>query len=45
MLQHAILALVLPLGSAAVIALFLRRAGGLASVLSVAASAAVARWP
>ncbi len=42
MLQHAILALVLPLGSAAVIALFLRRAGGLASVLSVAASAAVA---
>ena len=33
MLQHAIFVLVLPLLTAAVIALFLRRAGGIASVL------------
>jgi NADH-quinone oxidoreductase subunit L len=42
MLQHAILALLLPLGSAAVIALFLRRAGGVASVVSTTAAAGVA---
>jgi NADH-quinone oxidoreductase subunit L len=42
MLQHAILALLLPLASAAVIGLFLRRAGGLASVISTLAAAGVA---
>jgi len=42
MLQHAILVLILPLGSAAVIALFLRRAGGLAAAISVLTSAAIA---
>jgi NADH-quinone oxidoreductase subunit L len=42
MLQHAILCLLLPLGSAAIIALFLRRAGGLASVVSTLTAAAIA---
>jgi NADH-quinone oxidoreductase subunit L len=42
MLQHAILVLLLPLGSAAVIALFLRRAGGVAAMLSTAVSLAIA---
>jgi NADH-quinone oxidoreductase subunit L len=42
MLQHAILVLVLPLFSAAVIALFLRRAGAVAAALSTATSAAIA---
>jgi NADH-quinone oxidoreductase subunit L len=42
MLQHALLALLLPLGSAAVIALFLRRQGVIASYLSTAVAGAVA---
>src|SRR5581483_4813016 len=42
MLTHAILALLLPLGSAAVIALFLRRQGTLAAAISVLAAAGVA---
>ncbi|HEY0944850.1 MAG TPA: proton-conducting transporter membrane subunit [Opitutaceae bacterium] len=42
MLQHAILALVLPLGSAAIIALFLRRAGKIAAALSTATAGAIA---
>ena len=42
MLQHAIFVLVLPLVSAAVIALFLRRAGGIAAVLSTLSAAAIA---
>ena len=42
MLQHAILLLLLPLGSAAVIALFLRRQGTIASWVSTATAAAIA---
>ncbi|MEO7415069.1 MAG: NADH-quinone oxidoreductase subunit L [Opitutaceae bacterium] len=42
MLQHAVLVLLLPLFSAAVIALFLRRAGGAAAALATATSAAIA---
>src|SRR6266542_2861773 len=42
MLQHAILVLLLPLASAAIIALFLRRAGGLAATVSVLAATAIA---
>ncbi len=42
MLQHAILVLLLPLASAAVIALFLRQRGALASYLSVATAGAIA---
>jgi NADH-quinone oxidoreductase subunit L len=42
MLQHAILVLLLPLASAAVIALFLRRAGGLAATVSVLTATAIA---
>jgi NADH-quinone oxidoreductase subunit L len=42
MLQHAILVLVLPLISATVIALFLRRAGGLAATISVVTASAIA---
>ena len=42
MLQHALLVLLLPLASAAVIALFLRRSGGIASILSTATAAAIA---
>ena len=42
MLQHAVLVLLLPLGSAAVIGLFLRRAGGLAAALSTLTAAAIA---
>src|SRR4051794_977696 len=42
MLQHAILVLILPLASAAVIALFLRRAGGVAATLGALVSAAIA---
>ncbi len=42
MLQHAILVLLLPLGSAAVIGLFLRRAGGIASIVSTLTAAAIA---
>jgi NADH-quinone oxidoreductase subunit L len=42
MLQHAILVLLLPLASAAVIALFLRRAGGAAAGLATAVAAAIA---
>ena len=42
MLQHAILVLTLPLASAAVIALFLRRQGNIAAALSVLVAAAVA---
>jgi NADH-quinone oxidoreductase subunit L len=42
MLQHAIFVLVLPLLTAAVIALFLRRAGGIASALSTLTAAAIA---
>ncbi|MSU46178.1 MAG: NADH-quinone oxidoreductase subunit L [Lacunisphaera sp.] len=42
MLQHAILVLILPLASAAVIALFLRKQGALASWISTAAAGAVA---
>ncbi len=41
-LQHAILLLVLPLVSAAVIAMFLRRRGGLAAALSVGTAGAIA---
>jgi len=41
-LQQALLVLLLPLGSAAVIALFLRRAGGMASALATATAAAIA---
>jgi NADH-quinone oxidoreductase subunit L len=40
--QHAILVLVLPLLSAAIIALFLRRAGGLAAGIASAVAAAIA---
>jgi NADH-quinone oxidoreductase subunit L len=42
MLQHAILCLLLPLGSAAIIALFLRRAGGMAAVISTLTAAGIA---
>ena len=42
MLQHAILILLLPLGSATVIALFLRRQGALASWISTAAAGLIA---
>jgi NADH-quinone oxidoreductase subunit L len=42
MLQHAILVLLLPLGSAAVIGLFLRRAGALAAAISTLTAAAIA---
>ncbi len=42
MLQHAILVLLLPLASAAIIALFLRRAGGAAAGLATAVAAAIA---
>ena len=42
MLQHAVLALLLPLASAAVIGLFLRRAGGLAAAISTLTAAAIA---
>ncbi|HVU24008.1 MAG TPA: NADH-quinone oxidoreductase subunit L [Opitutus sp.] len=42
MLQHAILVLLLPLASAALIALVLRRAGGLAATVSVSAATAIA---
>ena len=42
MLQHALLVLLLPLASAAAIALFLRRSGGVASILSTATAAAIA---
>ena len=42
MLQHAVLALTLPLISAAVIAVFLRRAGRVASVIATLTAAAVA---
>ena len=42
MLQHAIFILVLPLASAAVIVLFLRRAGGLAAAVSTATAAIIA---
>ena len=42
MLQHAILVLLLPLASAAVIGLFLRRAGGLAAAISTLTAAAIA---
>ena len=42
MLSHAILVLVLPLISAAVIALFLRRRGGIAAAVSVTVAGAVA---
>ena len=41
MLQHAILVLLLPLASAAVIALFLRRAGGVAAIISTLTAAAI----
>ncbi len=42
MLQHAILALILPLASAAIIALFFRRSGGVAAAISTATSVAIA---
>jgi len=42
MLQHAILVLLLPLASAAVIAFFLRKQGALASWISTATAAAIA---
>ncbi|MCX6955817.1 MAG: NADH-quinone oxidoreductase subunit L [Verrucomicrobia bacterium] len=42
MLQHAIFVLILPLVSAAVIALFLRRAGGLAATFSTLTAASIA---
>lgn len=42
MLQHAILVLLLPLASAAIIGLFLRRAGGVASAISTVTAAAIA---
>ncbi|MDP3072784.1 MAG: NADH-quinone oxidoreductase subunit L [Opitutaceae bacterium] len=41
MLQHAILVLGLPLASAAVIGLFLRRSGGVAAAISTATAAAI----
>ena len=40
--QHALLLLLIPLASAAIIALFLRRKGGLATLVSVIAAAAIA---
>jgi len=40
--QHALLVLALPLVSAAIIALFLRRAGGIASAISTLTAAAIA---
>jgi NADH-quinone oxidoreductase subunit L len=42
MLQHALLVLLLPLASAAVIGLFLRRAGGLAATISTLTAAGIA---
>ncbi|HEX2099806.1 MAG TPA: NADH-quinone oxidoreductase subunit L, partial [Candidatus Synoicihabitans sp.] len=42
MLQHALLALFLPLGSAALIALVLRRAGAVAAALATTVAAAIA---
>jgi NADH-quinone oxidoreductase subunit L len=42
MLQHAIFILLLPLVSAAIIALFLRRAGGIAAIVSTLAAATIA---
>jgi len=42
MLQHAILVLLLPLGSAAIIALFLRKQGAIASWLSTATAGMIA---
>ena len=42
MLQHALFVLVLPLVSAAVIALFLRRAGGIAALVSTFTAAVIA---
>jgi NADH-quinone oxidoreductase subunit L len=42
MLQHAVLVLALPLASAAVIALFLRRLGGVAAAVSVLTATAIA---
>ena len=42
MLQHAILLLLLPLGSAVLIALFLRKRGVVASYLSTATAGAIA---
>jgi NADH-quinone oxidoreductase subunit L len=42
MLQHAIFVLLLPLASAALIAAFLRRAGGLAAVISTLVAAGIA---
>src|SRR3954464_52604 len=40
--SHAILVLILPLVSAAIIGLFLRRAGGLASIISTITAALIA---
>ena len=40
--DHAVLVLILPLVSAAIIGLFLRRAGGLASIISTVTAAAIA---
>ena len=40
--QHAVLVLVLPLIAAAVIGLFLRRAGGIAAMVSTLTAAAIA---
>ena len=42
MLDHAILVLLLPLASAAIIALFLRRSGGVAAAVSVLAATGIA---
>ncbi len=42
MLQHTVLVLLLPLASAVVIALFLRRAGGVAAAVATLTSAAIA---
>jgi len=42
MLQHAVFVLILPLISAAVIALFLRRAGGIAAMVSTFTAAVIA---
>src|SRR5205807_1757416 len=42
MLQHAVLLLLLPLASAALIGVFLRRAGALAAAISVLASVGIA---
>lgn len=42
MLQHAVFVLILPLLSAAVIGLFLRRAGGIAAVVSTLTAASIA---